>query len=319
MRITDSFRNENEGYIVAPAIAAGKKDSENRFSGIMLGDWSNTNAADDITRQTGIYGFHEGAVSFAFKEDGTGFIGKSGHGRINFDGNSSRITSNRFESNLGGLMLDFNVGLIEMYEPEKTHDKDKSIILDAGAASYPFTIGTNFSVDWNGTLNATNGVFEGKITAKSGTIGGWKIDESTLSSDKNNLILDSSDGSITGGILRGSTKINGKATPAMYLDGHFTLLDNNNTYLGAVSANFSDPELEGKGFGLAYFDGETEALIKATSSNVGISYANNVHNKNKKGGYITINEDGFILIGSDTGIKFNISADNQEGIYARFA
>ncbi|MBE6148221.1 MAG: hypothetical protein E7167_01720 [Firmicutes bacterium] len=32
--------NQENGYILAPAIAAGKKNSDdNTFSGVMLGDW----------------------------------------------------------------------------------------------------------------------------------------------------------------------------------------------------------------------------------------------------------------------------------------
>jgi hypothetical protein len=31
--------NETEGTIIAPAIAAGKKNDDNTFSGVMLGDW----------------------------------------------------------------------------------------------------------------------------------------------------------------------------------------------------------------------------------------------------------------------------------------
>ena len=53
----------------------------------MLGDWSKKDTASDIAGQTGIYGFHHGMQTYAFKEDGTAFIGKSGRGRIYFDGN----------------------------------------------------------------------------------------------------------------------------------------------------------------------------------------------------------------------------------------
>ena len=62
-----------DGVILTPAIAAGKKNSDNTFSGVMLGDWQQTDTADDITQQIGVYGFHHGAMSYAFKEDGTGF------------------------------------------------------------------------------------------------------------------------------------------------------------------------------------------------------------------------------------------------------
>jgi hypothetical protein len=38
------------GTIVSPAIAAGKKNSDNTFSGVMIGDWSNTDTATDISK-----------------------------------------------------------------------------------------------------------------------------------------------------------------------------------------------------------------------------------------------------------------------------
>ena len=103
--------NYDNGYILSPAIAAGKKVG-NAFSGVMLGDW-NTGTADDISKQTGLYGFHEGAMSFAFREDGTAFIGKSGKGRILLDGNESTIKSEGY--NLGhGVLIDLDDNIFEM-------------------------------------------------------------------------------------------------------------------------------------------------------------------------------------------------------------
>lgn len=110
--------NYEDGTMVAPAIAAGKKNSDNTFSGVMLGDWSSTDTAGDITQQTGVYGFHHGAMTYAFKEDGTAFIGKSGLGRILFDGNSGTITSSAWNINDStkseGLYMDLDNGILKM-------------------------------------------------------------------------------------------------------------------------------------------------------------------------------------------------------------
>ena len=111
--------NYENGTIVAPAISAGKKNKkDNTFSGVMLGDWSSTDAAGDITQQTGVYGFHHGAMSYAFKEDGTAFIGKSGLGRILFDGNSGIITSSAWNldapAKSEGLFMDLDNGILKM-------------------------------------------------------------------------------------------------------------------------------------------------------------------------------------------------------------
>ena len=103
--------NEDEGTIVSPAIAAGKKEDDNSFSGIMMGDWSVSDTSQEISAQTGLYGFHKGAVSFAFTEDGKGFIGKAGKGRIEFDGDKSIIKNSGYD------IADGNGMLIDLDEP----------------------------------------------------------------------------------------------------------------------------------------------------------------------------------------------------------
>jgi hypothetical protein len=146
-----------------------------------------------------------------------------------------------------------------LYEPEKVHSDEKSIIINAGASNKPFKIGTKFWVEWDGSLHADNGEFEGtinsskinggtvtgakivggsiyvpteegwkfsvnsdgiltadgaditgKITSKEGQIGGWYIGDTKLYNGTKNekgeivpkVILDSSDGSITGATIR---------------------------------------------------------------------------------------------------------------------
>lgn len=178
---TLTIDNDN-GRILATAIAAGKKNSDNSFSGVMIGDWSNgTTESSDITSQTGVYGFNHGAMSYAFKEDGTAFIGKSGRGRLLFDGTHSTITSEWYDSGRGGMKLDFSEGALEM---RQSYGYNK-IKMDVMETETPFTIGTKFAVDWDGTLHATNGDFSGKITSKEGSIGGFIISEDALYSKTN--------------------------------------------------------------------------------------------------------------------------------------
>lgn len=128
--------NDTEGTIIAPAIAAGKKNSDNTFSGVMLGDWEGIDknlggTSDEITRQTGIYGFHHGGVSYAFKEDGTAFIGKSGAGRIHFSGDRGTIQSENWKSDStsgsNGMFIDLKDGVLQMartasYNPVLTEE-----------------------------------------------------------------------------------------------------------------------------------------------------------------------------------------------------
>jgi hypothetical protein len=55
----------------------------------MLGDMK---IAEGSIVEHGMFGFHEGEASFGFRTDGTAFLGKSGSGRIEFDGNHGVIS-----------------------------------------------------------------------------------------------------------------------------------------------------------------------------------------------------------------------------------
>lgn len=123
--------DDETNTILAKSIAAGKKNSDNTFSGVIIGDWtdktnandsgqyvnsisdSNTTVLNDTTHTAlGIYGINKGATSFGFTENGTGFIGKSGNGRIIFDGDNSLITSGNWFNNREGLYFDIDDGFI---------------------------------------------------------------------------------------------------------------------------------------------------------------------------------------------------------------
>jgi hypothetical protein len=72
-------------------FGAGRKNIDNTFSGVLMGDVATT--ADATVGEMGIYGYHHGGQSFGFKIDGTAFLGKAGAGRIHFDGNKGTISS----------------------------------------------------------------------------------------------------------------------------------------------------------------------------------------------------------------------------------
>ena len=92
--------NTNDGTILSNLVGAGRKNDDNSFSGVLMGDIDktgidNTNGGVFSNPHTGLglYGFHNGLQSFGFNVDGTAFIGKAGGGRIAFDGNQGFIYS----------------------------------------------------------------------------------------------------------------------------------------------------------------------------------------------------------------------------------
>ena len=93
--------DEDEGYILASMLGAGKKDKDNKFSGVLLGDVAAKTGNTTIS-QTGVYGFQSGIMTYALKEDGTGFFGGSGNGRIEFDGTNGTISSNGWKKDTKG-------------------------------------------------------------------------------------------------------------------------------------------------------------------------------------------------------------------------
>lgn len=84
--------DEKNGTILSTMLGAGKK-VDNKFSGVLIGDLVAGTDLLTAPRNTGVYGFSEGQMSFGFKDDGTAFIGKEGKGQILFDGNSGIIKS----------------------------------------------------------------------------------------------------------------------------------------------------------------------------------------------------------------------------------
>ena len=188
--------DDKSGTIVAPAIAAGKKHLEdNTFSGVMIGDWKD--AEKSISAMTGVYGFNHGAQSFAFKEDGTAFIGKSGSGRILFDGNKGILKSSNWDKDPSeGMFLDLDNGILDMKA------NNKFITLSADEKEWPLAIGNeqsvssrDFRVDWDGYLKANNATISGTIHADSGTLGDLEVTGT----------LDCEDGTILGAEIIGGT------------------------------------------------------------------------------------------------------------------
>lgn len=140
--------DEDNAIIYSPRILAGKYEDidagQKIFTGVALGDYCDTNT-DPSMRLTGIYGFNKGTQVYAFKEDGTAFIG-SGNGRINFDGTNAILYNSNYESNQG-MLIDLDSSDIFC------KNGDYQAYFGAGDSNYPLQIGNNFSVDWDGNVN----------------------------------------------------------------------------------------------------------------------------------------------------------------------
>lgn len=151
-------------YVFAPQVGAGTKDSQNRFTGVVMGKDSGQN-------KVGLYGYQEGVNTFGLMEDGTAFFGaSSGGGRIKINGKSGSIKGGGGGNNSTGMTINF-------------------ADLNPGNNTTAIKIGGGvFEVTYNGALKATSATIEGQIFAQSGKIGctsrnsndGWTIEKNKL-------------------------------------------------------------------------------------------------------------------------------------------
>lgn len=110
--------DEKNGTILATMIGAGKKEDDNSFTGVLMGDVE-TGAGMSRVNHTGVYGYHHGQQSFGLLDDGTAFFGKAGKGRIEFDGNSGIIKSMSYTMGQTGMMIDLDDGIIDIKGAKK--------------------------------------------------------------------------------------------------------------------------------------------------------------------------------------------------------
>lgn len=131
--------DEEENAILAASFIAGRKESDNSFTGVILGE-----VGKDVDgAKNGIYGVKGGQLRYKFTEDGEAYIGTGEYG-IN-------------------LSQDGILG-ISMNELEINAQSKKFLISSSGEKGYHIRIKDKFSVNT-----------DGKMSCVSGNLGGWEI------------------------------------------------------------------------------------------------------------------------------------------------
>lgn len=187
---TDLTLDTENSAVLAKMIAAGTKDFKGRFTGVMMGDWSAK--ADESFDSMGLYGLQNGAMSFGLLTDGTGFIGPSGKGRIEFDGQQA-LLSNTDKScyiNLNPVTIGLNTNLLSLANKSFSQyflycrtPKVESIIDSTFSEDTPYWTKKFFDDDQYDyfIVDPNNGILTtGGIIAKYGSIGNWHISKQGL-------------------------------------------------------------------------------------------------------------------------------------------
>ena len=234
--------NNEDGYIIAPQIGAGVKNpTNNTFTGITMGK-----VFYNGSEKVGLFGYGAGEQSiFLDAETGSATFGKSGAGQIYIDAASGEGTIQSGDYKTGsGLKIKFS---------STGSGTEKGPYIRYGSG--------NFSVDANGYLTAKGG----------GSIAGWKISNTALTSPDNKTTIASS----------GDLRFNINNVFKIYSDGRFEAANNkfkvdatgNITATGGTLAGWSitDQYIRSK-------DGKT-TLYATRDSETGTSQRIDVNNK----------------------------------------
>lgn len=153
--------DEDNNYILSSAYVAGGKDEQNTFTGLVMGELGTI--SDEISdkklnsTETGLFGYNKGAQSFGFRTNGSAFLGESGGGRINFDGNQGIIYSGNFDG----------------FPKIKDEEGNEGAENDTSVSSESVTMGTQgtYLNLKDGLFITSNGNFRGSINSNNIIIG----------------------------------------------------------------------------------------------------------------------------------------------------
>lgn len=171
--------DSDNNFIGVAQIAAGKKENNNTFTGVLMGSFGDGKADSSLSKNTGVYGYYQGKQVYALKDDGTATFGKSGNGQIEIKGDSGKIKSAGYDNGNGLLIdlkdskIDGQTGGVSAFLLNKTSPyltikdpvEDK-ILMNVGDNSY-YLKSKNYTTD--GTAGMHINLNDGSIIANTGT------------------------------------------------------------------------------------------------------------------------------------------------------
>lgn len=167
--------NKDGGYILAPQMGAGRKEEDNSYTGVFMGE---VKEAGKTSTEVGLFGYNWGERTiFLDAETGSATFGKSGIGQIIIDPTEDKA---------------------QIYSGNYSTSEETGLMIDLTTPEIRFG-SKNFIVTANGTLTAVNANITGTIYADEGEVGGFTISgkslytgsKSSLSSSKKGVYIGS--------------------------------------------------------------------------------------------------------------------------------
>lgn len=204
--------DEEGGHIYSPQVGAGVKNSNNQFTGVLLGKVQEHDNSEELV---GLLGYNEGIRSiFLDSKTGRAEFGAAGGGQIILDprDKTAKIYSSDYSTtDKTGMLIDFTTPEIKFGSGYFNVDEngyltaqrgtiagwnigDKALTKGQVGISSDNSANTNIAF-WAGSTTASNGKFKvdfaGKVTASDihstgGTIGGWYISGSNIQNKETN-------------------------------------------------------------------------------------------------------------------------------------
>lgn len=179
----------NNSTILAPQVGAGKKDDNNTFTGVLIGEQLTSS-----TSQTGLFGYYKGQRSiFLDAETGKAQFGKTGAAKIILDPSSTMNVNNKnkdvafiYSDNFNQEKYRNNSGVLKSGDNYINYQKtsgDGGMMLDLTSPQIVFA---------NGKFNVSS---TGGIHSQAGDIAGWQITDTKLY--KGNTGMSSTDNPVT--------------------------------------------------------------------------------------------------------------------------
>ena len=130
--------DKKNGTIMSTAIAAGKKDINNTYSGVIMGQIDSIDNGITTSGKMGLYGYNQGDQTFGIDVDGTAFLGKSGGGRIWASGDAGIIASNSWIKDYKTLQVKSDLASGETGTLINLKDGSIKMINNGGGSHFKF-------------------------------------------------------------------------------------------------------------------------------------------------------------------------------------
>lgn len=171
--------NSDGGYILTPQVGAGKKDANNRFTGLLMGEVKESGATKS---EVGLFGFINGLRSiFLNAETGTAEFGITGGGQIRIDPSTGEavIESGDFQEKDAthvGSGMQINLSTPEIQFGSGKFHVDKNGILTAQDVN--ITGGVTIETD---KINVGDNIYSGQHNTFGSTVNGFFLGADGLS------------------------------------------------------------------------------------------------------------------------------------------